>query len=459
MRTHILAVFIFSLSISVPAAELQVFFGNLHSHTSYSDGSGTPDEAYRFAKRRGKLDFLAITEHNHKAAETSAVERNHDSIAHNPRLYKGMSSSLVETANRHTRPGEFVALYGQEFSTISGGNHVNIFDVDEVINESAVPSKQFDRLVSWLGAHKDSQGHDAIIQFNHPKKQQRDEGIEYGADDFGTIQKWKLEMGRHARLISVANGPSHDPDHELSTEYHSEESYRHYLNLGFKLAPTADQDTHYKNWGLATRSRTGVIADELTKPKLLSALRNRNVFATQDKNLRVVFFVGGQLMGTIVTNLPSLGSDLKIEYAIWDDDEPDAAYRIQIFSDKVGGDPGGKLPLTVFCEGTNWVHNLRPIEEVAYTGEGQYVWFKVIQENEDGDDDIAWTSPVWFERAITTPIEVAVAEVTAYVASKNSPIYHLSATCRSAQRIAIPNLLHGLAAQSGRQAHEGCPRH
>jgi hypothetical protein len=32
-------------SLTVAAADL-VFFGNLHSHTSYSDGSGTPSEAY-----------------------------------------------------------------------------------------------------------------------------------------------------------------------------------------------------------------------------------------------------------------------------------------------------------------------------------------------------------------------------------------------------------------------------
>ena len=42
----------------------QVFFGNLHSHTSYSDGSGTPEEAYAHARDVAHLDFLAITEHN-----------------------------------------------------------------------------------------------------------------------------------------------------------------------------------------------------------------------------------------------------------------------------------------------------------------------------------------------------------------------------------------------------------
>ena len=46
------------------------YFGNLRAHTSYSGGSGTPNEAYTRAKNH--LDFLAITEHNHEAAELGA---------------------------------------------------------------------------------------------------------------------------------------------------------------------------------------------------------------------------------------------------------------------------------------------------------------------------------------------------------------------------------------------------
>ena len=34
----------------VLALQQQVFFGNLHSHTSYSDGSGTPEESYTHAE-------------------------------------------------------------------------------------------------------------------------------------------------------------------------------------------------------------------------------------------------------------------------------------------------------------------------------------------------------------------------------------------------------------------------
>ena len=43
-----------------PPAPLNVYFGNLHSHTAYSDGTGTPREAYDHARTQGRIDFLAI---------------------------------------------------------------------------------------------------------------------------------------------------------------------------------------------------------------------------------------------------------------------------------------------------------------------------------------------------------------------------------------------------------------
>ena len=36
----------------------KVFFGNLHSHTSFSDGSGLPREAYLHARDLARLDFF-----------------------------------------------------------------------------------------------------------------------------------------------------------------------------------------------------------------------------------------------------------------------------------------------------------------------------------------------------------------------------------------------------------------
>ena len=48
-----------------------VYFRLLHAHTSYSDGAGTPEEAYARAAAVPGLSFFAITEHNTITAEAS----------------------------------------------------------------------------------------------------------------------------------------------------------------------------------------------------------------------------------------------------------------------------------------------------------------------------------------------------------------------------------------------------
>src|SRR5688572_32259607 len=95
----------------------QVFLGNLHSHTSLSDGSSTPRKAFEHARDVAGIDFLAITEHNHRDAPSR--------IQDDPGLY---TTELVDVAGEFDVPGQFVALYGQEFSSIGSGNHANVLD-------------------------------------------------------------------------------------------------------------------------------------------------------------------------------------------------------------------------------------------------------------------------------------------------------------------------------------------
>src|ERR1051326_7621295 len=131
-------VLLFAVCGGVSAQNMRVFFGNLHSHTAYSDGTGTPGEAYDYARTNGKLDFLCISEHNHKSAEGTGDDPLKLHIALDHSLYNGAgANSLISTAKRVNadHAGSFVALYGQEFSVIEHGNHINVFDISEVIDE------------------------------------------------------------------------------------------------------------------------------------------------------------------------------------------------------------------------------------------------------------------------------------------------------------------------------------
>jgi hypothetical protein len=174
-------------------AQEKVFFGNLHSHTSYSDGSGAPREAFDYARRTAGIRFLALTEHNH----AEATGGDGISIATDNALYKGSgANSLISATRSLSQDGQFIVLYGQEFSTISSGNHINVFDIGEVIN---VEKGRFDRLLTFLQTNRDSSNQPAVMLLNHPEESLTVLSKEYGLDDFGgNISTRVSRMGTHA---------------------------------------------------------------------------------------------------------------------------------------------------------------------------------------------------------------------------------------------------------------------
>ena len=378
---------------------LQVFFGNLHSHTSYSDGSSEPEAAYTHAREVAGLDFLAITEHNHGSAGTQNGKR----IAFHHDRYKGpRMDGLIPVADNLTIDGEFVALYGQEGSSISKGNHYCAFDVPEVIDEDDVPNGEFDTLLEdFLPANLDSFGDQALLQLNHPWNSNCPNSREYGRDDFASFTQWRSILDARAQLIEVINGPSHSSGENLHPATVADFEFRRYLNLGFHLAPTANQDNHFETWGTITNARTGVIAESLTKANVMGALKERHCYASLDKNLRIVARVEDELIGSIVAK-PQNGSDVDVKITLHDDDEDSGDYWVEVFADEIGGDSNGERADLVatygpleFSSDPNAV-NEWTLPDLEYEG-WDYIYFKIQQGPSGSEKEQAWLAPVWFE--------------------------------------------------------------
>ena len=88
------------------------YIGSLHSHTSYSDGVGTPADAFEHARDQAHVDFLAVTDHN---------------CTLSPAEY----ADVLAQAEAFTQDGVFVAIGGQEWTGYEG-SHCTVLEADHI---------------------------------------------------------------------------------------------------------------------------------------------------------------------------------------------------------------------------------------------------------------------------------------------------------------------------------------
>lgn len=259
--------------------EMSIYFGNLHSHTSYSDGEGTPEEAFSWARDLG-LDFYAITDHAEQMSDKEWADTG-------------------ERADEFYDPGSFVAMRGFEWSQPMAG-HINVFGTNEFT--SAIKTTSLNRMYGWIDEH------DALAQFNHPG---REEGP--FVEDFNDIA---FDSRAVDNMVSIERGSKSKID-----KYY--EYYPKALQNGWIVGPADNWDNHKLG---GNPHRTAIIAEELTREALYEALASRRIYSTDDSNLRVVFRCNGEWMGSEVQ-----GDQLSFDVVV-EDDEP--IKRLEILNER-----------------------------------------------------------------------------------------------------------------------------
>ncbi|MBK7951906.1 MAG: hypothetical protein IPK00_24925 [Deltaproteobacteria bacterium] len=102
--------------IVVRRAPRRLVFGDLHGHTRYSDGTGSPDAYFRYARDVARLDVVALTDHDHWGIE--ALDES-----------PARQAEILALAKTWHAPGRFVTLPGYEWTSwLHGHRHVLSFD-------------------------------------------------------------------------------------------------------------------------------------------------------------------------------------------------------------------------------------------------------------------------------------------------------------------------------------------
>jgi DNA/RNA endonuclease YhcR with UshA esterase domain len=332
------------------APEMSAFHGDLHNHTSYSDGSLTAATAYATGKANG-FDFMAVTDHSY------AVDDNE-------------WAQMLQAANDATIPGQFVALRGVEYTQGAEG-HINVINsVRHPVRSNTgcaycdyTPNLEkgvtVDGFYNWLAVtgtqSLDSGG--VIAQFNHP--------------GWINFNDWTYhpEVSASMKLEEVGNGSG------VSYAF-SEDEYIRSLDYGWKVGATNNADTHSPYWGSNTPHRTGVWMPTLTKADLMAALQARRTFATEDTNYELGFKGNGAWLGS---EIPNTGS-IAFEITGFDPDGEGAAL-VQLISF------GGEVITQTTMPTPNFTWNpIVPVDPGVH-----YFYAKVTQP----DEDRIVSSPIW----------------------------------------------------------------
>ncbi len=262
-----------------PSAQ-RVFWGDLHTHTLQSDGRGTVEQAYDFAKRVAGLDFAAVSDH--------AFEILDEMWELNKRV-------TVE----FNEPGRFVTFNAFEWSgtTPVGGDHNVYFLGDDP-----------PLLRSPLMYHPDN------YQMDHrgPK-----------VDHVTKLFRLLRETCRPGTVFCIphwggrrGNPQWHDPQVQrlieiFSEHRRSEDWAATFLAAGHRVGIMAAGDNHSGNPGYGClkpshdwdsqeigMALVGVWAEELSRESIFTALYNRHVYATSGARIRLNFRVDGRPMGS-----------------------------------------------------------------------------------------------------------------------------------------------------------------
>ena len=364
-------------SFTVGEAAYQLYFGQLHSHTTYSDGSGSLESALDYVSglsESANVDFVAFTDHSNYFDSTSSS--NPEQALYDKSQMTGESLAAWEEYKgavagfNDEHAGELVALAGFEMTWSGGPGHINTFNTEGLVsrNNDTLNSKTSDAgLKAYYSLLSQAGGVDSINQFNHP-------GTTFG--NFVDFAYWDPVIDTRIQLVEVGNG---EGAIGAGGYYPSYEQYIMALDKGWHVGPTNNQDNHKGKWGNANDARDVILTDDFSEEGIYQAIRDRRIYATEDKNLEIQYSLNGQMLGSIIDD--DSVETAEIAVSVYDPDAADSITRVEVVVNSgavahTWDDPAelasGELTCTI-------------------PADYSYYFIRVTQ----GDGDLAVTAPVW----------------------------------------------------------------
>jgi hypothetical protein len=258
----------------------RILWGDLHGHSNLSDGTGVPEDYYRYARDVAGLDVSALTDHDHWGFPF---------LDASPERWQ----EVTEQTRAFHEPGRFVTLLGYEWTNwVHGHRHVLLFEDEGRIASSLDPATDDPRKL-WQAL----EGRAALTMAHHSAGGPVATNWSFAPDPrFEPVTE----------VVSV-HGSSEAADSPLRIAGAVEGNFvRDALDRGYRLGFLGSGDSHDGHPGLAQLAGAGhaglaaILAEDCTREAVLAALRARRTYATSGPRIVLRATLDGQPMGSDV---------------------------------------------------------------------------------------------------------------------------------------------------------------
>ena len=355
-----------------------VLWADLHGHSNYSDGTGTPRDYFEYARDISALDVIVLTDHDHFGVRFMDAT---------PEIWEEIQSEV----ERINEPGRFVALLGYEWTSwLYGHRHVLYFDgrgevLSSVGGTTTTPRELWDALAGRQAltfAHHSAGGPVATdwsfvpdphmepvteVMSVHGSSEALDSPSRIGGAVRGNFVRDQLDRGLEFGFIGSGDGHDGHPGHSHLSP-----------NAGYRRTPP-DPRGRRANERMGNGGLAAIRAARLDEESLLATLRSRNVYATSGPRIWLDVQLGDFPMGSHVP-LGELKSPigLRVEAAGTSGIETIEIIRKGAEPERLRFD--GSLEASL-------------IMELAELRAGDYVYVRLLQN----DGALAWSSPFFIE--------------------------------------------------------------